>query len=59
MGQKVFWISFFIIGALADLILPLVWALILTIPIMVFLLVACIPLRLVRAEYIIFMSEIT
>ena len=36
MERKVFWISFIILGLLTDLLLPLVWALILTIPIMIF-----------------------
>lgn len=34
MQKRVFWTSFLIIGTSADLALPLVWGLILTLPIM-------------------------
>ncbi len=34
MQRKVFWISFFILGFFADVILPLIWAIIATIPIL-------------------------
>lgn len=33
MQRKVFWISFLMLGLLADLVLPLMWAIIITVPI--------------------------
>jgi hypothetical protein len=33
MGRKVFWISFIVLGLIADVVLPLGWALAATIPI--------------------------
>jgi len=35
MQRKVFWISFMLVGLLADVILPLMWSIILTIPILI------------------------
>ncbi len=35
MQKKVFWISFMILGALLDISVPLVWGVILTLPLMV------------------------
>lgn len=35
MQKKVFWISFTILGLCADAILPFVWGLLLTIPLMI------------------------
>jgi len=34
MQRKVFWISFMFLGLLADVILPLMWGIVATIPIM-------------------------
>ncbi len=36
MKRKVFWISFMMIGLMADLILPFMWGLIATLPILFF-----------------------
>ncbi len=36
MQKKVFWITFIIVGLFADVFMPLLWAIIATIPIMVF-----------------------
>ncbi|HVE60084.1 MAG TPA: hypothetical protein VNB22_24935 [Pyrinomonadaceae bacterium] len=36
MKSKVFWITFMILGLGADVVLPLLWGLLATIPIMVF-----------------------
>jgi hypothetical protein len=36
MQRKVFWITFILIGLLADVTLPFIWAIIATIPILVF-----------------------
>ena len=36
MQRKVFWITFTMVGLGADLILPLMWGVILTLPILVF-----------------------
>ncbi len=33
MQRKVFWISFLMLGLLADLIFPLMWAIVITVPI--------------------------
>ena len=34
MKHKVFWISFLLLGLFADIVLPLVWALVATVPIL-------------------------
>jgi hypothetical protein len=36
MQKKVFWITFILLGLLADVALPLSWAIICTIPILIF-----------------------
>jgi hypothetical protein len=36
MQRKVFWATFFMLGLCTDLILPLVWALVATIPVLLF-----------------------
>lgn len=35
MEKKIFWLSFLVLGAIADLTLPLVWAALATLPIAV------------------------
>jgi hypothetical protein len=34
MQRKVFWISFLLLGLVADLVLPLVWAIVCTVPLL-------------------------
>lgn len=35
MQRKVFWISFMLLGLLADIVLPLMWAITATVPLMI------------------------
>jgi len=36
LQKKIFWLSFIVLGTIADIELPLLWAVILTLPILVF-----------------------
>ena len=35
MERKIFWIAFFVLGTVADIVLPLWWALAATIPVLI------------------------
>lgn len=36
MQKKIFWLSFMVVGTLADIVLPFLWGMIATIPILMF-----------------------